>query len=91
MYKKRKFCFMSAHDEGQSVHNSRKESNMSARSAMLARFSNRTDVIIVPVPAQMRPTKESIKKMGKEITEHIASNNAMRNRSLNSAAQRAVL
>lgn len=64
---------------------------MSARSATMARFSNRTDVIFVKVPEQLRPTKESIKKMGKEITEHIASNNAMRSRSINSAAQRSVL
>lgn len=63
---------------------------MGTKSAMKARFSNGQGVRLVPVPANMRPTAESIEKMGREISTHIKSNDAMRNRSFNNAAQRSV-
>ena len=63
---------------------------MGAKSAMKARFSNRPNVIIVPVPAKMRPTAESIENMGRLISAQIRSNDAMRIRSFNNAAKRSV-
>ena len=63
---------------------------MGAKSAMRARFSNRPNVTIVPVPETMRPTAESIEKMGRLISAQIRSNDAMRIRSFNNAAKRSV-
>ena len=63
---------------------------MGAKSAMRARFSNRPNVTIVPVPDSMRPTTQSIERMGRLISEQIRSNDAMRVRSFNNAAKRSV-
>lgn len=63
---------------------------MGAKSAMEARFSNREGFSIVSVPKSMRPTAESIEKMGRRISAQIRSNNAMRDRSVSSAAERSV-
>ena len=63
---------------------------MGAKSAMEARFSNRAGFRIVSVPKSMRPTAESIEKMGRRISSQIKSNNAMRNRSVSNAAERSV-
>ena len=63
---------------------------MGAKRAMEARFSNREGFSIVTVPKSMRPTAESIEKMGRRISAQIRSNNAMRNRSISSAAERSV-
>ncbi len=63
---------------------------MGAKSAMKARFSNRIDARIVSVPLTMRPTAESIARMGKDISEHIETNNVMRSRSMHNAAKRSV-
>lgn len=61
-----------------------------AKRAMEARFSTREGFSIVTVPKSMRPTTESIEKMGRRISTQIRSNNAMRNRSISSAAERSV-
>lgn len=63
---------------------------MGAKSAMKTRFSNRKSVRIVSVPKSMRPTAESIEKMGRRISVQIKNNAAMRNRSFNNAAERSV-
>ena len=63
---------------------------MGAKSAMETRFSNKKDFKIVPVPKSMRPTAESIEKMGQRISAQIRENNAMRNRSIINASQRSV-
>ena len=63
---------------------------MGARSAMKARFSNRNGFRIVPVPEALRPTAESIEKMGIRISAQIQSNNVMRSRSISNAAERSV-
>ena len=63
---------------------------MGAKSAMEARFSNRDGFRIVTIPADMRPNAESIEKMGRRISAQIQSNNAMRSRSVSSAAERSV-
>lgn len=63
---------------------------MSVKSAMNTRFSNKQSVRLVSVPKSMRPTAESIEKMGRRISVQIRSNNAMRIRSINNAAKRSV-
>lgn len=60
---------------------------MSAKSAMENRFKNRDDVKLVEVPESMRPTQESIEKMGRQISAQIRSNNAMRYRSMINASE----
>lgn len=40
---------------------------MSAKSAMYERFKNRDGFKIVKVPKSMRPTQESLEKLGKKI------------------------
>ena len=57
---------------------------MSAKSAMKTRFKN----MIVEVPKSMRPTQESIEKMGRRISTQIKANNAMRKRSEIEASKR---
>lgn len=61
---------------------------MSAKSAMENRFKNREGMKIVEVPESMRPTQESIEKMGRRINAQIRSNNAMRYRSMINASER---
>ena len=57
---------------------------MSAKSAMEARFKD----IIVKVPESMRPTQESIEKLGRRISSQIRANNAMRKHSEIEASKR---
>lgn len=57
---------------------------MSAKSAMETRFKD----MIVKVPKSMRPTQQSIEKMGKRISSQIRANNAMRYRSEIEASKR---
>lgn len=40
---------------------------MSVKSAMHERFKNKEDVKIVKIPKSMRPTQESLEKLGKKI------------------------
>lgn len=63
---------------------------MSAKSAMETRFKNREGFRIVSVPKSMRPTAESIEKMGRRISSHIRRNNAMRYNSIINASERLV-
>lgn len=64
---------------------------MSAKSAMKAQIKRcNTGTKIVSVPEHMRPTPDSIHKMGVEISALLSANEAMRNRSENQAAQRSV-
>lgn len=63
---------------------------MSAKSAMETRFKNRECVRIITVPKSMRPTAESMKKMGRRISSHIRRNNTMRNNSIINASERFV-
>lgn len=57
---------------------------MSAKSAMYERFKD----FIVPVPKSMRPTQESIEKLGRRISAQIRANRAMRYRSEVEASKR---
>lgn len=57
---------------------------MSAKSAMYERFKD----FIVPVPKSMRPTQESIEKLGRRISAQITANRAMRYRSEVEASKR---
>lgn len=57
---------------------------MSAKSAMYERFKD----FIVPVPKSMRPTQESIEKLGRRISAQIRANRAMRHRSEVEASKR---
>lgn len=57
---------------------------MSAKSAMYERFKD----FIVPVPKSMRPTQESIEKLGRRISAQIRANRAMRHRSEIEASKR---
>lgn len=59
---------------------------MSAKSAMRNRFKD----ILVKVPEDMRPTQESIEKMGRRISTQIRENDAMRHRSMINASKRIV-
>ena len=63
---------------------------MSAKSAMHERFKNRDGVKIVEVPKSMRPTQESIEKLGRQISAQIRANDAMRYRSMINASKRVV-
>lgn len=57
---------------------------MSAKSAIENRFKN----MIVKVPESMRPTQESIEKLGRRISAQIRANRAMRHRSEIEASKR---
>ena len=57
---------------------------MSAKSATYERFKD----FIVPVPKSMRPTQESIEKLGRRISAQIRANRAMRYRSEFEASKR---
>jgi hypothetical protein len=57
---------------------------MSAKSAAEKKFH------FVPVPKRMRPTAESLEKMGNRISYHIKRNNAMRSRSAVETSNRVV-
>ena len=57
---------------------------MSAKSAMETRFKD----MIVKVPKSMRPTQQSIEKMGKRISSQIRANNVMRHQSEIEASKR---
>ena len=61
---------------------------MSAKSAMKTRFKNRDGFKLVEVPESMRPTQESIEKLGRRIGAQIRANNAMRHRSEIEASKR---
>ena len=49
---------------------------MSAKSAMHERFKNRKGFRIVKVPKSMRPTQESLEKLGKKIEWSIKQNSS---------------
>ena len=57
---------------------------MGAKSAMHERFKD----LIVPVPKSMRPTQESIERLGRRISAQIRANRAMRYRSEVEASKR---
>lgn len=63
---------------------------MSAKSAMETRFKNREGVRIVTTPKSMRPTAESLEKMGRRISSHIRRNDVMRYNSIINASERLV-
>lgn len=50
---------------------------MSAKSAMYERFKNREGFRIVKVPKSMRPTQESLEKLGKKIAWSIKQNSTL--------------
>lgn len=61
---------------------------MGVKSAIENRFKNRDGVKIVKVPKSMRPTQESIEKLGRRISAQIRANRAMRYRSEVEASKR---
>lgn len=50
---------------------------MSAKNAMYERFKNRKGFRIVKVPKSMRPTQESLEKLGKKIAWSIKQNSTL--------------